>query len=452
LESFIVSCIKNIDGFKNRFRAHFAEQLEEDSGPQYRSIIRNYAKAAEGRYGFIDYRSAPTLTRPLWELNNKAERLLDEGQTRECITLCQALIEEVPVFIYNMDDSDGSAGDVVMFAFDTLENLAENSPENIKKELFEWCMQEFNLQKYHDFDFQGNFLRILPLVIITKEQEEQLFEQIDRWINQEKEKKYSDYGIAQLIGTKIEYLKLQKREQEILELLETHIRLPQFREQLIDRALEKEAFERAKKLCREGIAIARENKHRGTVNRWQEKIFKIAKKQHNLPEMRKWADTLFFNNYNMQWYRALKDTYSEQEWSQKCEELIDRIKKSDHWRGHGQVNILAQIFAEEDYTGRLLKLLQQNDGDISFVERYAGELKDTYPEEILTLYEQGIIKEARHTGRKHYRQITYWIKKMKNMKGGDERAYALYKKLLRDYNNRPAMKDEFEKAFPKWGA
>ncbi|MDZ7660442.1 hypothetical protein [Fodinibius sp.] len=39
---------------------------------------------------------------------------------------------------------------------------------------------------------------------------------------------------------------------------------------------------------------------------------------------------------------------------------------------------------------------------------------------------------------------------MKKVSGGDGRAFDLFKKLLRHYDNRPAIKDEFEKAFPKW--
>jgi len=46
--------------------------------------------------------------------------------------------------------------------------------------------------------------------------------------------------------------------------------------------------------------------------------------------------------------------------------------------------------------------------------------------------------------------VAGWLRKMKKITGGDERAYGLFKKLLHEYNNRPAMKDEFEKAFPEW--
>ncbi|MDZ7694621.1 MAG: hypothetical protein U5K69_26460 [Balneolaceae bacterium] len=153
LQKFIMSCIKSVDGFKNRFLAHFGDRLGEDPVQQYRQIIRNYAKAAEDHYGFIDYRSAPTLTRSLWELNNKANELLEAGQIRESMALCQTLIEEIAKIYEMIDDSDGGAGDVVMQAFDTLDSIAQSATSTSKEELFEWCMQEFSLQKYHELRF-----------------------------------------------------------------------------------------------------------------------------------------------------------------------------------------------------------------------------------------------------------------------------------------------------------
>jgi len=451
LQEFIMGCIKTVDGFKNRFLAHFVDRLDEDPDRQYRSIIRNYAKSAQDRYGFIDYRSAPTLTRPLWELNKKTTELLEAGKIRESMSLCQVLIEEVPVFIQQMDDSDGGAGDVVMMAFDSIDKIARQASAEIKKELFEWCMQEFPLKKYHDFGFETEFLELLPHLVSTTEQEDQFFALLDRQIESEKENRWSDFGVTQLIKAKVNYLREQKREQEVLKLLKAHSRFPDFREQLVDRALESKEFKRAKELCREGIDIAKENSHGGTVNRWQEKLFQIARQENDVPEMRKWAETMFFNSLGtMQWYRALKATYQKQEWPEKCKELIDRIKGPEQRGGYGQATTLARIFAVEEYTDRLLKLLQLNAKDISFVDYYAKGLRNKYPDELLDLYEQGITEQAQQTGRKQYRQLTGWLRKMKKITGGDEKAYDLFNRLLRQYNNRPAMKEEFEKAFPEW--
>ena len=452
LQEFILSCIKSMDGFKNRFLGHFADRVNDSPVQQYRQIIRNYSKAAQGRNGFIDYHSVSTLIRPLWELNEKANTLLDTGKVRESMVLCQTLIEEVSNIHEIIDDSGGGAWDVVGQAFDTLVSVAESTTSStIKDELFGWAVQEFPLQKYHDFGFGSHFLNLLPLLVSSAKQEERFFTLLDRQIEREKEKSWSDYSVTRLIKAKIEYLHAQEREQEVLDLLETHSRFYDFREQLVDRALDNKAFEKAKNLCRDGIEIAKEQNHYGILIRWREKMFQIARMENDVPEMRKWAKKLYFKgNRSMQWYRALKSTYSEQEWPEKCEELIDRIKGPDKKVRYGQVNTIAQIFAEEEYTGRLLKLLQLNANNISFVDHYANILRKEYPDELMDLYEGGISDFAQQTGRKNYRELAGWLRKMRKINGGDERAYSLFKKLLCEYNNRPAMRDDFMKAFPEW--
>lgn len=66
------------------------------------------------------------------------------------------------------------------------------------------------------------------------------------------------------------------------------------------------------------------------------------------------------------------------------------------------------------------------------------------------LYETGLNEEIKKTGRKEYRKVVRYLKIMKNIRGGDERVYTLLEQFLQEYKNRPAMADEFKRAFPEW--
>lgn len=446
---FILDLFKTDRSIKNRFIAHFAELLDEDPTLKYKTIVRNYYKAAQGRHGFIDYRSASQLTKPLYELAEKAADLLAEGNKIECLAICKSLIEEVPVFIHNMDDSDGGAGDIVFLAFDTLTQLAETAPPMLKDELFDYVIVEFSKQKYHDFGFEDHFLDLLPNLISSEEQEAKFMAMVDRQIETENEKSYSHYAVSRLKKTKVDYLLQNQREEEAFALIEEDQHLPDFREILIDRAISKKDYETAKNYCNEGIGSAREENLYGNIQRWQVKLHAIAKLEGNTPDQRKWSEKLFFgNHYNMEWYRELKSTWPNQKWAEPCEELIIKIKGQNKRGWYGEADALARIFVEENYKDRLLKLLQLNSGNIQFVEQYSQVLWKQYPGELLELYTQGISESIKQTGRKQYRQVAAYLRKMKNLKGGDERVYALLKQFLNEYSNRPAMKEEFRKAFP----
>jgi uncharacterized Zn finger protein len=450
LQEFIKDCFKTVDGLENRFLAYFADRLDEEPEQKYRTIINNYIRAAEGPHGFIDYEAAYNLTQPLYELNEKADELLYSSNIRECLVLCQTLIEEVAETAGFIDQAAVGVEDTIYSAFNTLFALIEKAPPNIKDELFEWCLQEMTHQKYSDYGFESNFLYLLPELVSSQEQEERFFALLDRRIAHAKKSQYSDYGVTLLVKAKIDYLQHNNREEEVIRLLQRNVQFYEFRSRLIDHSLNNSDFEQAKKLCRGGLEQAKKKNRWGNGSRWKGKLYQIAEMEEDLSAMRKWAEELYFKGYNIQWYQALKDTYSNVEWPGKCEELLSYIKGTKQRGGYRKGNAMADIFIEEGYKKRLLKLLQLNDENFTFILQYAGELSDEYPHEILDFYEKGIKEYARSTGRKRYRQIADWLKDMKQMTGGDERAYSLFKRLLQKYNNRPAMKDEFYKVFPNW--
>lgn len=453
LWQFVLTLFKSDRGLKNRFIAHFAELLDEDLSMKYKTIVRNYYKAAQGRHGFIDYRSASQLTKPLYELANKASGLLVEGDRMESLSICKSLIEEVPGFINNMDDSDGGAGDVIYSSFDTFAQIAETAPPMLKDELFEYILEEFPKPKYHNFGFEDHFLGLLPGLVSSQEQEEAFMTLIDRQIETEKVKSYSQYAVTRLTKTKVDYLLQNEREAEAFTLIKEHQHLPDFRSMLVDRAISNKDFDMAKKLCREGIRIAESENQYGIVQNWHQTLYAVAKLEGNIPEQKKLAKKLFFDNYySMEWYQELKSTWPEKDWPEQCEKLIDKIEGKNKRGWHGEAEALANIFVEENYLDRLLKLLQLNSTNIDFVDKYAEKLTKKYPEEILDLYEDGIKESIKQTGRKVYRRVAEDLRTMKKIKGGDERAYALLKQFLKVYNNRPAMKNEFGKVFPSWVA
>jgi len=286
--------VEKRDREAGRVIAHFAELLDEDLSLKYKTIVRNYYKAAQGRHGFIDYRSASTLTKPLYELAEKASDLLAGGDKMESLAICKSLIEEVPGFIHNMDDSDGEAGYVVELAFETFGQIAASAPPMLKDELFDYCVGEFSKQKYCDFGFEDSFLNFLPELVSSEEQEGKFMRLIDRQIEVEQGIPYTRFHITRLIKIKVDYLLRADREEEALALIEEHQHLPDFREMLIDRAVTKKDFKTAKNICHEGIRIAGEEHFYGHIQTWQVKLHTIAKLKKNVPDQRKWSEKLFF--------------------------------------------------------------------------------------------------------------------------------------------------------------
>ena len=450
LQQFLQFQFRKNRGLKNALIAHFAELLDEDNDSKYRLIVRNLVKAAEGKFGFIDYHSTNSLTDTLYELVLKANELLVDNNIMEALAICKVIIEEIPIVITEMDDSGGGAGSVMDSAFETFSTITNVAPPMLKDDLFEYCMVEYPKEKYHDFGFEDYFLDILPSLITTDEQENQFFELVDRQIEIAKKKDYSDYSVVRLIKTKIKYLQQAKRENEAEALIEANKNYSEFRKILVNNAISEKEFARAKKLCNEGIHIAREEQHYGTESEWYQKLLEIAEKEKNIEDIRKYAEHLFLDNrFEMNYYKKIKSTYPKNEWSNICEKIIIKIKGPEEKGSYYKAIALADIFVEEKYFERLLKLMQLNKEDINFVDNYAAYLKKTYPNELLNLYSSAVKKIAVNTGRNIYNEMAKYLTKMKKIEGGEKRVNLVIKNFREQYKARRAMKEIFDKKFPE---
>jgi len=320
-----------------------------------------------------------------------------------------------------------------------------------KGELFDWCMSEYSKTKYDDFGLEHHFLHLLPELVNRPEQEDRFISMINEKIEEVKRSNYPEYGIKNLVMTKVDYFKLSGRGKEAEELIKRYNYIAEFREMQVENALESGKIELAKKFCMEGIEIAKIRQFPGNVTRWHEILLKIAKIQEDISEIRKYSEILFFeNHFNLKWYRELKASWPADKWAEKCEEIIDRIKgdNPEWWRWRS--DSLASIYIEEGYSERLLRLARLNSGDIRFIRGLTSHLADDYPSEILEFYENAIKKYAEQTGRKYYKEAARYLKEMAELEGGEGKAHLLCKELLQWYSNRPAMKDEFRKKFPEW--
>jgi len=449
LQDFLQKQFDANHGIKNAFIAYFAEYLDEDINKKYQITVRNIHKAATDRHDFIDYRSTYKLADPINDLISKAYDLASNNNVAHALAICKAVIEQVPNFMHNVDDSDGSTGSLFEDAFDLLYEISENAHLELKDELFSYCLKEFPKEKYSDFCLEGHFLNILPLLVSSSKQEKQFFKVIDKQLIKAESKRNSSYDIVQLIQVKIDYLLLKGREDEIQVLVNENKQYPEFRKILMQQALDNENFKLAKELCEQGIFFAKDNGHLGVVNKWRKRLLKIAELEKNKPDIRKWAEILYNDNYrDMDYYKKLKSTYSTQDWKIKCESIIDQIKGRNQYGGYGLAEELADIFIAEKYFDRLLALLQINPTKIDLIDRYAQHLIKKHPKEIIDLYSTGIKKQAEQTGRPIYNQTVTHMKIMSSIPESQLKLNDLIRFFKAQYKNRRAMMEILNKSFP----
>ncbi len=167
---------------------------------------------------------------------------------KESLTICKVLIENIAMYMGQVDDSSGRLGDAFENSLSTFSTIVSMAPPMLKDELFDYCIKEFQMGKYHDFGFEDKFLDLLPLLISTEEQEKDFFKLINDQIEIEKKKEYSGYCIVRLLCAKIEYFKSKSLSADAKKLIRENILYPEFREIVINESMKKKDFETAKQL------------------------------------------------------------------------------------------------------------------------------------------------------------------------------------------------------------
>ncbi|MCL5027984.1 MAG: SWIM zinc finger family protein [Bacteroidetes bacterium] len=446
LQEFIVSRFRRDGNLKNAFTAHFSEYIDSDADGKYSKLVKNMISAAEDRYGFVDYRSTRSLAMNLNGLLNKAKLLLEKRNLMESLSIVKTFIEEVPMLVQHEDDSAGDARNIFDYAFEIFSLIVTKAPPQLKDVLFQYCLDEYPKQKYHDNSFEDGFLYILPALISTDEHEKKFLEMIDKQVEVEKTKQFGEYGVSSLLKLKFDFLSERNLKEEARKIAEENKQYPEMMNILINEKIKSKDYIKAVGLCFEGIRIAEEKRHTGTVKDWKEKLLSVYELTNNVTEIRKVAENLFFEHlYEMKYYKKLKSTYPPEEWNGVSESIIDKVKNRREVGSYSDAEILAKIFVEENYKERLLNLMEINKGHIHFVDEYAKYLSIEYPGKILEYYEGGVRAIAKNAGRNFYNEIAQYLKKMKKIIGGEDKVKEIIFNFQNTYKNRKAMMEILSK-------
>jgi uncharacterized Zn finger protein len=448
LKSFLLEQIKTIPELKNAFLATFAGKVDAGSTAKYVNIINSIADTVADRHSFIDYRSASKLTIQLMVLCNKAAQFLAQKNLSESLAITRAIIEEIPEILTGMDDSDGGGSMIWETAFENFQNIIKQSPPLLKDELFEFCLAQYPMKKYHNCDFDSYFIDVLPLLVNSAEHEIKFFNLIDKQVALEQTRQYGEYTLTNLLKAKIRYLQNNDRYEDASLIINQNIEIYEFREILIETAIKHKNFQEAKNHCFAGIETAKRKQHPGKTSHYMKLLLEVAEKEKDVPRILELSENLFFDNYfSMDYYRKLKKYWEHENWPEKCELVIDKIKGPEMKGNYNNAEAMAAIFIEEKYYDRLLHLLQTNNTRLKFVDSFAHHISSRFPAEILKLYETALEKHAEFTGRGVYQEVARYLKKMAKISGGQLIVAKLVARFREKYKNRSAMLEILNKHF-----
>jgi len=431
---------------KQKLLSEFLHLLDTNDKDRYKKVIDDLVKNAGGRYGFIDYQEGKRLSNAFNKLLQKAEIAIQKKNYLDALDICIAVLLKVPNLLLTVDDSSGALQGSCYFALNILESLLESSavPPIFKDQIFEVMLDVFEKDK-SGFDFKDDLLALLLAQDLDQEKLKQIQKIVQKTFDN-LEGDYIEFSQERYISILIELAQRIGNKEESEKLISHYIHFPEIRKIKLETFFEKEDYPSAKQLIAEGIQLAKDKKHPGTVSQWKKVLIEISRLEKDVNEERRLLKDEFFSSYNsIEYFLKLKDTFSLKEWPEEREIIISQILGKDKTISYKNVDTLAQIYIHEKLWKRLLALLHNKNISSHTIYRYGTHLHKAYPEEMLALYKPIIIEEAsRANGRSHYREVANKLSALLKIKGSRDMVEELLEKFRTIYIRRPAMIDELK--------
>jgi uncharacterized Zn finger protein len=423
--------------FRNLFLSSFAQHNSNESKELYVKQVKAIFKAASDRDGFIDWSASRLVGKAVDNLLESARKQIESCNYKSAIFICTAVMEQMTEALQYADDSNGEIGGRVEVAYEMLYNIAlEQSSEEIRKLIIEYCFTSFDKQIYSGWDWHTDILRLAALLLKTEEETERIFKQIDK-------AQRSDYEMERVQNIKYEILLKTKGENAAEKYLEQNITNSKLRRVAIQKALEKRDFDKAASLAEDGVSYDLKDRP-GLAKEWYDWLLKIAQAQNDSEKIIEYARLLFIDNFRKEqdYYTIMKQQVKPEEWNAFVEAIIKDIKTSKRW--FDDISLIASIFIKEEWWDRLLELVKKSPS-LNTIDRYEKYLSKNYSKEIIELYANGILNYMKNNmGRNHYQNACSYIQKITKM-GGRDKANEIISYLRTVYPKRKALMEELDR-------
>lgn len=436
LKQFIREKAEHNPPFRNIFLSSFAHQNTNESKEHYSKQVKSILRTAMGRNGFIYWNQVRSVDKQVNELLNTAQKQSENKNFRSAIFIYTAVMEEMTEALQFADDSNGDIGGNIDFAFESLSNISkEKLPEEIRTQLFEYCVSAFEKRIYADWEWHIGVLKIASGILMNEEEAQRITTCLDEVQQSEYEKEE-----AQII--KLSIIRKTKGEMEVEKFIEQNLSNPNLRREAIQKALRDKSYDKAIRISKDGIKQDEKNKP-GLAIEWYDWLLKTAQAQNDIEKIIEYARLLFIDNFRHEqdYYQLLKNIVQPEMWHSFVEGIIKDITTKKQWL---DFDLIAKIYVKEEWWNRLLGLIKQKPS-LYYIEHYEKHLSKDFSEELVMLYGNEVVQYIKNsTGRNHYQTACKYLRRMIKL-GGREMVEQIVSDFREQYPQRKALMEELNR-------
>lgn len=429
LRRFVAGYAATDKTFASKVQLYFADKDDRvDVGKHYTELVRKAIRTRASR-GIIAHGSTAQLAREIKSFLTTGQQFFARKNYRDALTVGRVVLIELVNALQDCDDSAGHLVGTISDAINLITQLAgsEDVGQPLREQLFAVLSAELKQRAYFAYaDFGEKLLQAAFQVTLKWGEPDRFLALTDQLIPLHRGA--SDDSVQSLLRTtQIRFLKTIGRLETAHRLAQENLNWVEVRQEVVTEAIQAGQFEQAKRLVAEGIQLAEQKNHPGTVRRWQEHLLEIANRENDLPTVRQWAKAFAFEPgqaVSLPYYRQWKQTFSVRAWPGEYAALIRSITQTTSQHASQRKAVwfyepdllfhqLAPIYIEEKQWAALLHLVQDQPS-LERLEHAHPHLAARYPTELFALYLPVLKKLGQKArDRPDYRRLTQLIAQLK---------------------------------------
>ncbi len=433
--------------FQDRFLALGAGALFKPDPDTYAYRVKDLIYDYGGRHGYIKYRDTFDFNRAVSRIIDEASAAIDNGLW-EVATAVLTGVSSVSEDILNSgDDSAGELGAIVSECFEKWHELiaCESLPENLKSEIFELALSQFNAKELKDWDWWWDWIGMASKLADTQDKQQEVIKALDA-IQPDGDDWSAKHNAQTAQRYKLEIMSRQGNQEDQLKFLYGHVSNPDFRRKLLKMAWDKADFDEVLRLAQDGVV--HDTDYVGLVNEWHRWEYKVYCQLNDKQNQIKSAHYFFFQRngiwgdkgFSMEaMYGVLKSLIPQNEWPQYVETLINEAKGKG-----GVVQHILFIFTQEKIWPEYMEYLRKNPSLYNIGDA-PKEVKELFKNEIIKLYASEVKSFfQRASDRKSYNYGVEFLRTLIEY-GGNKEAEQIIEEQRSRTPRRPALIDELSK-------
>ena len=431
----IILDITNTDAvLENSLLMKYSNGSSEQELESCQKLIDEIVRKYTGREGFIKYKDTAGFTSDLEAILQKAS---GTANLKLAADIAALLLEEAVYAFQYADDSGGEIGHLVRLILDTLEDISLEAKGNIHgTSIFAKLMTLAGSEVFDGWeDFRIDLLNVSLIFADDDILREEIWKTVESLIREEYGDEFTKYKNESLLQLLYQLIDEYGTEEEAIEFLQSHLHLPSFREELINKHVLEKNYQKVLEVALEGEG--QDYQYAGLVSRWKKYRYQAYKSLGMREEQESLARELFFKG-DFDYYQELKELAAGGQ-TESYEDLKQELKHRQGWHTD---RLFLQLIEAEDDKEELLEFIR---GNPEYVEEYADKLAERFKEEVVEIYREYLFSEAKAaSNRSHYREIGRKIKRF-SVIAGKPKQIQVIDELKELYKKKPAFLDELGK-------